>query len=232
LQCVAVYCSMSHLVAVCVAVCCSGIKVLPPTHTLHKTKTKDMRVVVCCRVLQGVAVWCSMLQCCAVCCSVLQCVAAASRPPPPRTHFPHPSPLERALGGTLLRVLSLSVLQCVAVCCSVCVATCSVLQCAVCCILQHTATHSCTCFLSMCCSVLLCVAVFVLQCAVSCILQHTATHSCAYFLSVCRCLLMCVAVRVLQCCSAHVMHIATHCNILFHQLSPSLAFIAQISIGE
>ena len=35
----------------------------------------DVRVAVCCRVLQGVAEGCSVLQCVAVCCSVLQCVA-------------------------------------------------------------------------------------------------------------------------------------------------------------
>jgi len=35
----------------------------------------DVRVAVCCSVLQGVAEGCSVLQCVAVCCSVLQCVA-------------------------------------------------------------------------------------------------------------------------------------------------------------
>ena len=39
------------------------------------TNGEDLRVAMCCSVLQCVAVCCSVLQCVAVCCSVLQCVA-------------------------------------------------------------------------------------------------------------------------------------------------------------
>ena len=73
----------------------------------------NIRVAVCCSVLQCVAVCCSVLQCVTVCCSVLQCVAVCC---------------------SVLQCVTVccSVLQCVAVCCSVvqCVAVCcSVLQC-------------------------------------------------------------------------------------------------------
>ena len=68
--------------------CCSvlhGVAVLQDKDVVTKVITaadytvracqKNVRVAVCCSVLQCVAVSCSMMQCVAVCCSVLQCVA-------------------------------------------------------------------------------------------------------------------------------------------------------------
>jgi len=121
-------------------------------HKYLSLRNRQVRVAVCCSVLQCVAVCCSVLQCVAVCCSVVQYVAVCC-----------------------------SVLQCVAVCCSVSqrvAVCCSVLQCAaVCCSVLQCDAVSCSVLqcVVVCCSVLrvsqcLTVSCSVLQCvAVVCL---------------------------------------------------------------
>jgi len=125
-------------------------------------------VAVGCSVLQCVAVCCSVLQCVAVCCSVLQCVACCSV-------------LQCVFEVKMQHVWRHNVdamLQCVAVCCSVlqCVALfCSALQCGAVCtwdtvttcvkkqrrynMSKETLSTPCRHRVTLCCSVLQCVAV-------------------------------------------------------------------------
>jgi len=134
------------------------MKYSAPLHIpqLLERKTK---AGLCCSVLQCGAWWCIVVQCVALYCRVLQCVATCPswlRVVQP-VLFHIPKLLERQAKAGLCN----SVLQCVAVCCSVC---CSVCWNVCCSVLQRVVVFT------VCCSVLLCVAVrcSVLHCVALC----------------------------------------------------------------
>ena len=109
LQNVAVRCSVSQCVAVCLHLhLCSDSLSFMAAERHHKQSVRQA-IAECCSVLQCVAVCCSMLQCAALCCAVLQCAFQVS--------FRKQNPVA-ALQAVQHRCSCCSVLQCVAACCS------------------------------------------------------------------------------------------------------------------